>query len=94
MLTGGTEILEVIPVSMSLYPPEIPHDCPGNLPDLRDEGAVYNRLSHDILTESVCYVAKFKTRWIYKLLITAAGLKVIHPMGLYGAPDFGESQKV
>jgi len=27
---------------------------PGTKPDLRDEGAVYNRLSHDIVTESVC----------------------------------------
>ena len=42
--------------------------APGTKPDLRDEGAVYNRLSHDILTESVCKIAKFKTRWFYKLL--------------------------
>ena len=30
------------------------NDCPGTKPDLHDdEGAIYNRLSHDIVTESV-----------------------------------------
>jgi len=67
---------------------------PGTKQDLRDEKAVYNSLSHDTVTESVGYVATFKAGRSYQLPITVASLMVLHPMGLYGAPDFGESRKV
>jgi len=54
ILTEKTEVLGVIHVSLSLNSQKSRNDCPEKKPDLHDEGAIYNRLSHDIVTEPVC----------------------------------------